>query len=41
VTKVTSATFVKELEPAGRREERPHRLAERLDRATRDRLERL
>jgi len=41
VTKVTSATFVKDLEPAGRREERPHRLAERLDRATRDRLERL
>jgi len=41
VTKVTSATFVKELEPAGRREDRPHRLAERLDRATRDRLERL
>ena len=41
VTKVTSATFVKELEPAGRQEERPHRLAERLDRATRDRLERL
>jgi len=41
VTKVTSATFVKGLEPAGRREERPHRLAERLDRATRDRLERL
>jgi len=41
VTKVTSATFVKELEPAGRREERPHRLAERLDGATRDRLERL
>ena len=41
VTKVTSATFVKELKPAGRQEERPHRLAERLDRATRDRLERL
>ena len=41
VTKVTSATFVKELEPAGRQEERPHRLGERLDRATRDRLERL
>jgi predicted RNA-binding protein with PIN domain len=41
VTKVTSATFVKELKPAGRREEGPHRLAERLDRATRDRLERL
>lgn len=41
VTKVTSATFVKELKPTGRQEERPHRLAERLDRATRDRLERL
>ncbi len=41
VRKVTSATFVKELEPAGRQEERPHRLGERLDRATRDRLERL
>ena len=41
VTKVTSAMFVKELKPAGRQEERPHRLAERLDRATRDRLERL
>lgn len=41
VTKVTSATFVKELAPLGRQEERPHRLAERLDRVTRDRLERL
>jgi predicted RNA-binding protein with PIN domain len=41
VTKVTSATFVRELVPTGRQEERPHRLAERLDRATRDRLERL
>jgi predicted RNA-binding protein with PIN domain len=41
VTKVSSATFVRELEPSGHQEERPHRLAERLDRATRDRLERL
>ncbi len=32
---------VRDLEPAGQQEERPHRLAERLDRATRDRLERL
>jgi len=41
VMKLTSATFVRDLAPAGRQEERPHRLAERLDRATRDRLERL
>ena len=41
VTKLTSAAFVRDLEPAGHQEERPHRLAERLDRATRDRLERL
>jgi predicted RNA-binding protein with PIN domain len=41
VMKVSSATFVRDLEPVGRQEERPHRLAERLDRATRDRLERL
>ena len=41
VTKLTSAAFVRDLEPAGHHEERPHRLAERLDRATRDRLERL
>jgi len=39
--KVSSANFVRDLEPAGQQEERPHRLAERLDRATRDRLERL
>jgi predicted RNA-binding protein with PIN domain len=41
VTKVTSATFVRDLEPSSHQEEGPHRLAERLDRATRDRLERL
>jgi predicted RNA-binding protein with PIN domain len=41
VMKRTSAAFVSELEPAVQQEERPHRLAERLDRATRDRLERL
>ena len=41
VTKLTSATFVRDLAPAGQQEEQPHRLAERLDRATRDRLERL
>jgi predicted RNA-binding protein with PIN domain len=41
VMKVTSATFVRDLEPAGQQGEQPHRLAERLDPATRDRLERL
>jgi predicted RNA-binding protein with PIN domain len=41
VTKVSSAVFVRDLEPAGQQEQPPHRLAERLDRATRDRLERL
>jgi predicted RNA-binding protein with PIN domain len=41
VTKVSSAVFVRDLKPVGQQEERPHRLAERLDRATRDRLERL
>ena len=41
VTKLSSAVFVRDLKPAGHQEERPHRLAERLDRATRDRLERL
>jgi predicted RNA-binding protein with PIN domain len=41
VMKRSSAAFVSELEPAAQQEERPHRLAERLDRATRDRLERL
>ncbi len=32
VMKLSSATFVRDLEPAGQQEERPHRLAERLDR---------
>jgi predicted RNA-binding protein with PIN domain len=41
VTKVSSAIFVRDLATPGHQEERPHRLAERLDRATRDRLERL
>lgn len=41
VAKLSSAVFVRDLEPVGLQEERPHRLAERLDRATRDRLERL
>ena len=41
VMKLSSAVFVNDLEPAGHQEERPHRLGERLDRATRDRLERL
>jgi predicted RNA-binding protein with PIN domain len=41
VAKLSSGTFVRDLEPAVHQEERPHRLAERLDRATRDRLERL
>ena len=41
VMKRSSAAFVSELEPMAQQEERPHRLAERLDRATRDRLERL
>jgi predicted RNA-binding protein with PIN domain len=41
VTKLSSAVFVRDLGPSGQQEERPHRLAERLDRSTRDRLERL
>src|SRR2546421_3271107 len=41
VTKVSSATFVRDLDIEPQQEERPHRLAERLDRATRDRLEKL
>jgi predicted RNA-binding protein with PIN domain len=41
VMKRSSAAFVSELEPTAQQEERPHRLAERLDRATKDRLERL
>ena len=41
VMKLSSAVFVRDLEPASQQEERPHRLGERLDRETRDRLERL
>jgi predicted RNA-binding protein with PIN domain len=41
VAKLSSATFVRDLESSGHQEERPHRLSDRLDRATRDRLERL
>jgi len=41
VMKLSSAVFVRDLEPASLQEERPHRLGERLDRETRDRLERL
>jgi len=41
VAKLSSAGFVRDLDSESHREERPHRLGERLDRATRDRLERL
>jgi predicted RNA-binding protein with PIN domain len=41
VTKLSSQTFVRELDVSPQQEERPHRLGERLDRETRDRLERL
>jgi predicted RNA-binding protein with PIN domain len=41
VMKLSSAAFVRDLAPASQQEERPHRLGERLDRETRDRLERL
>ena len=41
VAKVSSATFISELEPSVQHEQRPHRLGERVDRETRDRLERL
>ena len=41
VAKLSSAVFVRDLDSESHREERPHRLGERLDRATRDRLERL
>jgi predicted RNA-binding protein with PIN domain len=41
VMKLSSAGFVRDLVPASKQEERPHRLGDRLDRATRDRLERL
>jgi predicted RNA-binding protein with PIN domain len=41
VAKVSSAGFVHDLESQSHQEGKPHRLAERLDRATKDRLERL
>jgi predicted RNA-binding protein with PIN domain len=41
VAKRSSAGFVRDLDSQGHQEEGPHRLGERLDRATRDRLERL
>jgi predicted RNA-binding protein with PIN domain len=41
VTKVTSKTFVRDLDVTPEQERRPHRLAERLDPETKDRLERL
>jgi predicted RNA-binding protein with PIN domain len=41
VAKLSSAGFVRDLASESHREERPHRLGERLDRATKDRLERL
>jgi predicted RNA-binding protein with PIN domain len=41
VRKVSSKTFVADLEPIESKPEQPHRLGERLDKATRDRLEKL
>jgi predicted RNA-binding protein with PIN domain len=41
VRKVSSNTFVADLEPIESRPDQPHRLAERLDDETKDRLERL
>jgi predicted RNA-binding protein with PIN domain len=41
VAKISSATFVQELDVEPKQEARPHRLAERLDPETRDRLEQL
>jgi predicted RNA-binding protein with PIN domain len=41
VTKVSSQTFLGDLEPAVHRDERPSQLRDRLDAATRARLERL
>ena len=41
VVKISSATFVRELDVEPKQEARPHRLAERLDPETRDRLEQL
>ena len=41
VVKISSATFVRELDVEPKQEAHPHRLAERLDPETRDRLEQL
>jgi predicted RNA-binding protein with PIN domain len=41
VMKVSSKTFVRELDVSPEQERRPHRLGERLDQETRDRLEQL
>ena len=41
VMKVSSKTFVRELDVEPQQTERPHRLAERLDPSTKDRLEQL
>jgi predicted RNA-binding protein with PIN domain len=41
VMKVSSKTFVRDLDVAPEQEQRPHRLGERLDPETRDRLEKL
>jgi predicted RNA-binding protein with PIN domain len=41
VAKLSSKTFVQDLDVSPGQEEAPHRLADRLDQATRDRLERL
>ncbi len=41
VRKISSGTFVADLAPVESKSEQPHRLAERVDQETRDRLERL
>jgi predicted RNA-binding protein with PIN domain len=41
VTKLSSTFFVRDLDVRPEQHERPHRLAERLDPKTRDRLEKL
>jgi len=41
VAKLSSATFLRDLDVEPKQEARPHRLAERLDPETRDRLEQL
>ena len=41
VTKLSSQTFMRDLEPAGQRDDRPGGLADKLDPETRARLERL